>query len=227
VTRQGAETRIAIDARLDAALGTSDAARLDYQAGDDMGAFAGPHAVALGAAARVAEVLVVRPASTGALLLERYRVRDARLVAQATVALGATERVPPAVTALLAGRSIQVGEEASTGGMIAVRAEGRTTESNPSLLGPLTLGTFGLAGVTVAAIALLGAGCADSGPTGACLEERHTNSLAVAGYGGAGLLALGGALLWLLLNTDTEDTHIQRDPVPIALGPRGIAVRLP
>lgn len=227
VTRPGLETRLAIDSRLDDALGATDGSRLAYQDAEAMSAQAGRHAVALGAAARVEEVLLVRPASTGALALERYRVRDARRLARATVALGASERVPPAVTALLAGRSIQVGESTHAGSTAGAAGDDPTVRSGQSLLGPLALGTVGVVGVAVATVALLGAGCVDSGPSGACLEERHANGWAVAGYGGAGLLAIGGAVLWLLLGANSDEDDARQVPPPIAFGPRGLEGRLP
>ncbi len=71
---------------------------------------------------------------------------------------------------------------------------------------PIALGAAGLAGVTAA---ILGVASADDCLTeegGTCVEERKPAWVPVAVYGGLGLAAVAGAVLWLVLGGG-EDTE--------------------
>jgi hypothetical protein len=67
-----------------------------------------------------------------------------------------------------------------------------------TIAGASVLGGLGVAGVVVAVTGIAGAGeCVDMVGT-TCVEERKTNWTAVGVYGGLGIAAIAGAVIWLV-----------------------------
>jgi tetratricopeptide (TPR) repeat protein len=94
-----------------------------------------------------------------------------------------------------------------------------------SIVGPISLGAVGLAGVVAGLVGIAGAGgCIDHAtpgdPTTPCVEESATNWAAVGIYGGLGLAAIAGAVIWAIVGLGGGDTA----EAPVALGPRGAAL---
>ena len=71
-----------------------------------------------------------------------------------------------------------------------------------SLVGPIVLGAAGIAALGIVAVGVLGAGCAEEDPSGVCAEERNVNGVAAAIYGGLGVAAIAGAIVWLLVGAN-------------------------
>ena len=91
-----------------------------------------------------------------------------------------------------------------------------------TLVGPSVLGAAGLAGVVAGVVGVVGAGgCVDYAVHGdastPCIEETGTRWLAVGAYGGLGLAALVGAVVWLVVGLSGGDA----DDAPLALTPHG------
>ncbi len=101
---------------------------------------------------------------------------------------------------------------------------------SPSILGPVILGSAGLAltaGTGVAA-AILSGSCAEEDPSGACVKEYDVNWGPLLAFMGAGVLAIGGAVLWYLLSQpDSEQASSQHaaavsvEPIPGGLSLKG------
>lgn len=77
--------------------------------------------------------------------------------------------------------------------------------STGTLVGGISLGVVGLAGVVAAVVGMAGGGCIDTAPGGVCIEEDHTNWGAVGAYGGLGLAAVVGAIVWLVVGSSGSD----------------------
>ncbi len=94
--------------------------------------------------------------------------------------------------------------------------------SGPSLVGPAVLGAAGLAGLTVAVVGIAGSGgCLDEDASGACIEENGTHWAAVGAWGGLGLAAVVGAVVWLVVGLDDGDG----DDAGARVDARGLAWR--
>ena len=91
--------------------------------------------------------------------------------------------------------------------------------STGALAGSIGLGVIGLGGVAAGLIAIAGAGCAEQ-VAGVCAVERETNWTAVGVYGGGGVLAIVGAILWLLLSGGDEP-----EESAVSVGPGGLELR--
>ena len=73
------------------------------------------------------------------------------------------------------------------------------------IAGPVSLGAVGIAGVAAALVGIAGAGgCVDMAPT-RCVEERATSWGAVGLYGGVGIAAIAGAVIWLVVGLSGDD----------------------
>ncbi len=88
--------------------------------------------------------------------------------------------------------------------------------STGTVVGGISLGVVGLAGVVAAVVGMTGGGCIDTAPGGACIEEDQTNWGAVGAYGGLGLAALIGAVVWLVAGSSGGDQD------EVALDGRGV-----
>ncbi len=90
-----------------------------------------------------------------------------------------------------------------------------------AIVGPVALGVVGLAGVTAAIIGIAGAGgCVDMVGT-TCVEEQQTNWVGVGVYGGLGLAAVAGAIVWLIVGLSSggdEETMARLFPGGVGLG---------
>jgi hypothetical protein len=218
-TVQSGETRISIDPSLDRALGGANDLRLGYASADEQTQMLPHHVGALGTALGVSDVLVARPASSSAIVLERYHIEDrqATRTATATVALSAGNRLPPAIDALVAGRSVTI--DANTAVALDV-PEGEEASNTGSLIGPmLSIG----AGTVLVATAAIGAatasGCVErDAARDVCTAENRPNWVAVGIVGGAGLLAIAVGLVWLAVPSGGETTEV-------GVGPSGVVVR--
>ena len=223
VTAGTGETRVVIDAALQRALATSDEPKLRYASADDQTASLARHVGVLGRSLGAANVLVVREASSSAVLFERYRVGTGRAerVAEAMLALTVSECVPVAMEALSAGRSMRP-EECTTpdaGAEAPVSDDGA-----PSPVPPLVLGVAGLGALAYAGYgALFVGGCVqpDDRAPGGCARVEERDWLAIGLWGSLGALAVGGAVLWLVLSGgDTEGQSVE-----IGLSPGGVRLR--
>lgn len=87
-----------------------------------------------------------------------------------------------------------------------------------SVIGASGLGALGLSGLVAGIVGIAGGGsCIDTSIAGACIEEETTNWLAVGIYGGLGLAALTGAIVWLIVavsDGETEDVAVMTPTGP-------------
>lgn len=89
-----------------------------------------------------------------------------------------------------------------------------------SIAGSSVLGVAGLAGVAAAIVGMAGAGACVTMEE-ICIEQRDTNWVAVGLYGGLGLAAVIGGVIWLAVALSGGG---EPEPSPVALTPNGVAV---
>lgn len=165
----------------------------------------------------VAQVMLRRMRGPGAMLAIRGAPDGAVIEVDGTeVGLAPWEApIEPGhhrVSAIHAGlrrtEEIDIDEERT--GIVEVRfdfavgsTEGVHTERRRPIIGPSILGIVGLAGVTAGVVAIAGAECTGARDGGDCLNVgEETNWGAVGLYGGGGLAAIAGAVLWYFLGTE-------------------------
>ncbi len=84
-----------------------------------------------------------------------------------------------------------------------------------SVVGASSLIAVGLAGVIGGVVGIAGGGECLSQVGDACVEERSTAWGAVGAYGGLGLTAIGGGVVWLILAlSDDEEAPAAADLAP-------------
>ncbi len=91
--------------------------------------------------------------------------------------------------------------------------------SGPDLLtivGASGLGAVGLAGVIAAVVGIAGTGCIDM-VGGTCVEERGTNWVGTGIYGGLGIAAIAGAVVWLVVGLSGGNDERSS----VSVGPNG------
>ena len=99
------------------------------------------------------------------------------------------------------------------------------SDGGPSLVGPVILGGVGLAGLAAAVVGVLSSDDCLSMDGARCSEERAPSGLALAVYGGGGLVALTAAVLWLVLG-GSDDGPDAEDRASLRPGPRGLDLAL-
>lgn len=211
----------AVDASLDAALANRDGLTLRYAGEDALRSRLPRHVQLLGSGLRVANVLVVRNGEGDALTLERFEIDagGARRVAYARIALSADERLPPALDALVAGRSVELSEEVRTSEPAAPRGDAPSTA--PNVLGPVLVGIAGLGLVGVAGYGVFaGEQCVarDTGPGEACARYERPSWLGIGIWGGLGLAAVTGAVVWLVVGAGDDQVEVGLGPGRLTLG---------
>jgi len=100
-------------------------------------------------------------------------------------------------------------------------SEGR---SALSIVGPVVLGVAGLAGVTAAVVGLASENDCLSMDGDRCSESRSANGLGLGVYGGLGVAAIAGAILWLVLGGG--DGAESADAVALRPAPSGLDLRV-
>ena len=80
--------------------------------------------------------------------------------------------------------------------------------STGTIVGAASVGALGLGGLVAATVGIAGSGsCIDRTTAGVCVETDETNWAAVGIYGGLGLAALVGAVVWLVMGGNDESTE--------------------
>lgn len=78
-------------------------------------------------------------------------------------------------------------------------------EGGPSLIGPIALGSVGLAGLIVAVVGATSSNDCLTKDNGVCVEERATAWAPTALYGGVGLAAIAGAVVWFVMGMPSDE----------------------
>lgn len=192
-----ASVRLEVDETLEAALGNRDGLLLRYASEDMLRQRAARHVQAIGSALRVANVLLVRDDAGDAVALERFAIErsGARRVAAARIALSADERVPPAINALMAGRSVDL-EAASQEPPVSDDGPTRADDEDSNTLGPLLVGGAGIVALALVLGAAVLAPCDEEYSDGTCARGSELNPPVAIGVGVAGGLAIVGGALW-------------------------------
>jgi hypothetical protein len=94
--------------------------------------------------------------------------------------------------------------EAEPSPAAAPEAATASNAGGPSLIGPIALGTVGLAGLIVAVVGATASNDCLTKDNGVCVEERTTAWGPTALYGGVGLAAIAGVVVWLVMGMPTE-----------------------
>ena len=231
---QGATLRVIVPALHDHVVRTTPTLRLAFP---DEAALERDAPTALGGFARatgVSRVLAVRDVGNGRTTVRAYVVapdgtaRPSGSVdiddARSAVALREALRTLTDDPADGAGSDA---DRAGTPGVVGTGMEGGEVDndggggSSASWLGASVLAIAGAAGLAYAVYAIVGAGdCTQPDPRAPdeCARFEETNWTAVGVWGGAGIVALTGAVLWLLLGSSgTEEPGTRRarilDPV--------------
>ncbi len=101
--------------------------------------------------------------------------------------------------------------------------------SSTVLSNPLwwTLAAVGVAGVAIGTYGLVqGNACDFTSSTGACLKEKEPNTGVSLIYAGAGVAAIGSAVIWYLLdNNKTSSRHANTDAPQLLVMPNGLGVK--
>ena len=241
----GAVRRIAVPATgvaslaptpgIDRALGP-DGLSLRYASAAELRDQAVPHAATLASMLGVPEVLLVVPESGDAVRIDRVRVGDERADAAASTrvrAAGGQVSAAEATRALDAlegrggagggGDGVGVGGGVG-GGDSAPRIVEASGGGGRAVLGPVLLGTAGLAlaGVVVGTLAM--SGCTDRYPEGDCMNERKVRVLETSLAAGGAALALGGALVWFLASGGHDSDEEDVRGIQVSISPTGAAV---
>lgn len=182
-------------------LAFSDAATLDRDAATAIGGF--------GRAAGVTRILTVRDSGDGRTTVQAWLVAaDGAARPSGSVDIADARSAVALRDALLTLTSGPRPDASSTGvGGSPVDAGPRSApprDEGSSILFPALLGAMGVGLLAWAAAHVLDGGrCTERSPTDICLEETRTNWTATAALGAAGLLAIGGATVWLILGTSS------------------------
>jgi len=237
--------RIALTVSLDRALAASTGtASLAYATPAELRDRATAHAASLAAAVGAQTALLVVSDDDG-LRIERVRASDGAVTSRTRARLSggrlATADATRALDALASGGDAGGGSPGSGRGSGRETASGSGsggagTDTGPRLvdasggggghaiLGPVILGTVGLAltGIVIGSLAL--SGCQDRYPEGDCMTERKIRPVeAILAASGAGL-ALAGAVIWFVVSGPSEDEENVRG-VQVSVGPTGALVR--
>lgn len=93
--------------------------------------------------------------------------------------------------------------------------------STLAIAGASTLGALGVAGVVAAIAGMAGGEClAHAG--GTCIEERRPAWAPIGVYGGLGIAAIAGAIVWIVVDAGQSGGEGE---VQVGLGPSGLSVR--
>lgn len=210
---------------LDRAL-ASDAVALRYATAAELRDQAVAHAATLASFLGVPEVLLVVPESGDAVRIDRVRVGDEHADPTASTRVRATggQLAAAEVTRALDALAGRGDTHQGGGGDDATGAGPRLVEpsggSGRAVLGPVLLGTAGLAlaGVVIGTFAM--SGCTDRYPEGDCMNERKVRVAETALFAGGAVVALGGALIWFLVSGGHDDGQEVRG-VQVSVSPTG------
>lgn len=134
---------------------------------------------------------------------------------------------------LLADTSVAASPDAVAGGIGTIlgatdtgvtlaAGPGEPADTSRPVVGPLLLGTAGLGALAVVGVGLLQEGCVEEDAAGACLEERQLSTSSALLYGGVGVAALAGAILWFALGGGPDEP--EEGDVDVAVGPGSVDV---
>lgn len=243
-------SEVRIDTRFDQSVRSDTVLRLAYRDSSAADRHRFADTLRVGELVGAAEVWLV--ASEGdAVRIDRVAVRPARVLAS-VIAPGAASasaidavvsgrsvdlrgdttrdlvRWDPARPPLAAGSDAElaIGADPAAAPDLAPEADGPSVHGGPgdvAIVGATVLGVVGVAGMVAAIVGIAGAeGCLARDSSGACVEEQRPAWGPIAAYGGLGLAALAGAVIWLVVDSEQEGGP---SPVELGFAPTGVRVR--
>lgn len=102
-----------------------------------------------------------------------------------------------------------------------VRDSGAGTKTSRPIIGPVILGTAGLAVIIVDVAYLGSAGCSAHDSAGVCLKRDEVDKGRAIAWGAVGLAAMGGALAWYLLGGSHEESD---SSMSLRVGPGSVTL---